>query len=238
MSNTYYKITNQKEIHHGFQYKEGLNVLKDEFVTDDKVSCGKGGLYFTDAKNLHVFVDYGIHIRTITLPMEDPSLKVVRVEGNDNGKKYTKWRANKIILGKRYYLLDPDVVKQFKLPVTEYYMDTLSDIGDTETLDKWLNSSKVHKYSVKCVDNALKNENFKILNWWKNSGLPLKLSSEGVQYCTAHNQIGMLKWLSTNNIKITFKKSQIRSHLRLFGTKETIAWWLKNYNITPETVKY
>ena len=43
----YFKITNAKENHHGFQYVDGLNVLIEEFNDDPNDSCCAGGLYFT-----------------------------------------------------------------------------------------------------------------------------------------------------------------------------------------------
>lgn len=37
----YYKITNAKENHHGFQYHDGLNILTEPFVVTG--SCVGGG---------------------------------------------------------------------------------------------------------------------------------------------------------------------------------------------------
>ncbi len=96
---TYYKITNENENHHGYQYYDGLNVLEEEFAKIG--SCCKGGFYFTDINNIHNFFGYGIYLREITLPTDDTELKVV-IDPQGN-----KWRANKVILGKRYLLSDP-----------------------------------------------------------------------------------------------------------------------------------
>jgi len=95
----YFKITNEKENHHGFQYYDGLNVLKEKFNDDPKASCVAGGFYFTDVENIFEFLGYGIYLREVTLPTDDPDFKMVQDENN-------KWRANKIILGKRYNLND------------------------------------------------------------------------------------------------------------------------------------
>jgi len=95
----YFKITNAKEKHHKFQYYDGLNVLKEEFNDDPHANCVAGGFYFTDAKHIFKFLSYGIYLRKITLPINDPDFKIVQDKNN-------KWRANKIILGKRYNLID------------------------------------------------------------------------------------------------------------------------------------
>ena len=95
----YYKITNKKENHRGFQYSEGLNILIDDFNNDPNQSCCKGGLYFTDAANIFEFLNYGIYLREITLPTSDENFCMVK----DNNK----WRANMIDLGtKRYELFN------------------------------------------------------------------------------------------------------------------------------------
>ena len=100
----YYKITNEKENHHGFQYSDGLNILIDDFNNDPNQSYCKGGLYFTDAANIFEFLDYGIYLREITLPISDQNFCMV--------KDKNKWRANMIILGERYELSN---VNTFKL---------------------------------------------------------------------------------------------------------------------------
>jgi len=89
----YFKITNEKEKHHGFQYCDGLNVLTDEFNDDPKATCVAGGFYFTDAEHILEFLVYGIYLREVMLPTDDPDFKIIKDEN--------KWRANKIILGKK-----------------------------------------------------------------------------------------------------------------------------------------
>ena len=98
----YFKITNEKENHNDFQYVDGLNVLKEEFNDDPNQSCCKGGLYFTDATNIFKFLNYGIYLREITLPVDNPDFKMIKDKSGD------KWRANMIILGKRYDLFTID----------------------------------------------------------------------------------------------------------------------------------
>ena len=91
----FFKITNERENHHGFQYVDGLNILKEPFA--ETGSCVPGGLYFTDANNILEFLTFGVHLREITLPLDDPDFKIVKDSNN-------KWRANKIIFEKRYNL--------------------------------------------------------------------------------------------------------------------------------------
>ena len=103
MNKTYYKITNAKENHNGFQYKDGLNILIEEFNDNPEAHCCTGGLYFTDAKNIFEFLDYGVYLREIMLPVENPDFKMVKDEN--------KYRANMIVLGKRYELFNVETIK-------------------------------------------------------------------------------------------------------------------------------
>ncbi len=94
----YFKITNKNENHHGFQYVDGLNILTDDFNPNG--SCVKGGLYFTTKEYIARFLNYGVYLREILLPTDDPDFRMVRDPAHD------KWRANKIILGKKWLLSD------------------------------------------------------------------------------------------------------------------------------------
>ena len=66
----YFKITNRKENHHGFQYNDGLNV--DDKPFNPSGCCSGGGLYFTTLENLHMFENFGVNIRPIIVPSGVP----------------------------------------------------------------------------------------------------------------------------------------------------------------------
>ena len=103
----YFKITNAEENHHGFQYVDGLNVLTEKFNDDPNRSCCAGGFYFTDAANIFNFLNYGIYLREVVLPTDNVDFKMIKDKNKDNDK----WRANMIILGKRYNLYSLDTFK-------------------------------------------------------------------------------------------------------------------------------
>ena len=115
----YFKVTNFKEKHHGFQYVDGLNILEGDFNADSKKSCCSGGLYFTTKEFIHKFYLLGINLRIVELPMTDPEFKMVQ---NSKGDKY---RANKIFLREKYSLAHLDTYKKFgiQLPTIEYCME-------------------------------------------------------------------------------------------------------------------
>jgi hypothetical protein len=100
----FHKITNETENHNKFQYKDGLNVLIESFNSNPIDTCCAGGLYFTDVKNILKFVHYGCYLREIILPLSDPDFQIIKDPEGD------KWRANKIIFGKKYKLLELETI--------------------------------------------------------------------------------------------------------------------------------
>ena len=98
----YFKITNKDEKHNGYQYVDGLNILDKPF--EKYGSCVPGGLYFTDIQHIFEFLNYGVHLREVSLPTDDKDFEMVVDEKN-------KYRANKIILGKRLDLSDAETFK-------------------------------------------------------------------------------------------------------------------------------
>jgi len=90
---TYYKVTNKEECHIGLQYKDGLNIDPLPFNDDQEQSSIPGGIYFTDAEHIFMFLLFGCFIREINIPKD---AKVVKdTDGN-------KWRADRVIFGRRY----------------------------------------------------------------------------------------------------------------------------------------
>ncbi len=77
---TFYKITNETECHHGFQYEDGLNILTEPFA--ETGSCCKGGFYFTDIHHILEFLKYGCYLRIVKLPLTDPDFKCVKDDQN------------------------------------------------------------------------------------------------------------------------------------------------------------
>ena len=107
----YYKVTNAKEKHHGYQYHDGLNILTEPFNDDTNDPCG-GGFYFTSKKHISGYCRSGVNVREITLPINDPAFKMIRV-GADDPTIGDVWRANQINLGKKYSLYDKETHKKF-----------------------------------------------------------------------------------------------------------------------------
>lgn len=130
----YFKITNFRETHYGLEYKDGFN--RDPIPFSNTGSCVPGGLYFASKKYIHRFYDFGVWIRPVSLPLDNPDFKMVS-DGN-------KFRANMINLGKRYSLLVPETYKKFKLdmPATTSLIRTGLRYGAFEQVTQLFNQYK------------------------------------------------------------------------------------------------
>lgn len=66
-SNKFYKITNEEEMHHGLQYRDGIVTDINKF--DPTAECN-GGIYFSDIKYIHLYFCYGVYIRRVRIPSD------------------------------------------------------------------------------------------------------------------------------------------------------------------------
>src|SRR5579872_5208649 len=88
------KLTNDTEIHHGFQFNDGLNIDTKKFQPNGH--CSPGGIYFIEECYIHNWIHYDtinetktmVNIRKVTIPDD----AIVYIE-------YDKLKADKIILG-------------------------------------------------------------------------------------------------------------------------------------------
>lgn len=106
-----YKITNEEEIHHGLNYKDGLIIDPIEFLPFGQ--CITGGMYFFTREQLPFFseyVDNPYWIRKITFP-DDAK---IYVETN-------KFKCDKFILGprKKFNIFDFSLTEEEKITVVK-----------------------------------------------------------------------------------------------------------------------
>jgi len=211
----YYKVTNESETHNGFVYHDGLNILDKPF--QEHGSCVQGGLYFTTIEHIPEFYSYGLFIREVSFPEDDPYFRMV-MDPAEN-----KYRANKIILGKRYSLLDPDTYYKLGLNIKNddilYYAVTFGNITLLNALKKanynfkglglvdstsaynqigflqwWLESEIDLEYSEHAMDGASGRGHINILSWWLHSGMELKYSVKAINKASVKGYIDSLNW--------------------------------------------
>lgn len=97
----FYKLTNFDEYHNSFQFNDGLNI--DTVPFNPLHQCSPGGIYFTETKLLRHWTSRHVFIREVIIP--------------DDAKVYVeqqKFKANKIILKPRKYIIENENLLSFR----------------------------------------------------------------------------------------------------------------------------
>ena len=186
MEKTYYKITNEKECHNGYQYVDGLNILDKPFDSDG--CCVEGGLYFTTIEHIFNFLDYGCHLREITLPENCQWVQ-------DLTKN--KYRADKIILGKKYNLSDP---LTFQLLI-----ERGANIHAPDVVVQWasLNNINVHMGYNCVLVWAFRNCHLEIVKWLMKNGIDICVGGVyALRLASDSGHLEVVKYLVENGVDI------------------------------------
>ena len=217
LSKKYYKVTNEKECHYGFQYKDGLNVLIEPFLLT-KQWGDLSGFYFTTIDHINQFYRYGIYLREVILPADDPELKVVK-----HGIFY---RANKVILGKKYSLLDITTYHDLGLDAASdsRAIDYASEHGLIDVLNKWKSSGLELKYSNRAIDLASEKGCVEVLDWWKYSELELIYSNYAIDLASEYGHIEVLNWWKSSGLELKYSEHAIDC-ASAYGHIEVLNWW-------------
>lgn len=247
----YFKITNKTEIHHGYVYNTGLNILDKPF--DREGSCAPGGLYFTTIDNIHKFYHYGCHLREIFLPNDNPNFEMVE---DDN-----KFRANMIILGDKYSLCDLETYQKFNLnpakntlfvekSILSCDFNTLKIMYDSKPgkirfeighwlrnivnddswdlvgseLKLWLNSDLDPKCFSDVIDYISITNRIYLLNWWKNSGFRLEYSINAINKASERGHVDVLDWWKNSGLELKYDHDAI-NYASGNAKIDVLEWW-------------
>ncbi|XWV25326.1 mg247 protein [Tupanvirus deep ocean] len=219
----YFKVTNLEEIHNDFAYIDGLNSLDGEFEeTNDHV---ENGLYFTTIDYIPKYYYLGINLREIILP-NDNEFKMIKLNNGD------KFRANKIILGKKYSLYDPITYDMFGLNM-EYNIHLVnhaSEHAHINFLDKWKENKWNLKYSTDAIDLASQNGHVEVLEWWVNSGFELKYTKHAIDWACEYGHEKILVWWFKSGLVLKYTVDSIVLAVKN-GHKNIIESWKKYFNM-------
>lgn len=224
----YYKITNKDEKHHGHKYVDGLNDLNEPF--SESGLCVPGGFYFTTDEYIHNFYKFGIYVREITLPFDDPDFKMKEIPEENI------WRANKIILGKRYCLNDP--LTYSILGIKMMTMDDASSHGFIDILDWWLNyniqNNVALRYSEYAIDLASKNGHDNVLDWWidlhRNTNIELKYTKFAIDDASSSGYVDILDWWLKSGLQLKYTEYAVNNAVSNDHVSVS-HWWLLGIHV-------
>jgi hypothetical protein len=205
----YFKITGINDIQNDLSYVGGPNTK----IADD--------IYFTTIEYIPKYYYLGTILREIIIP-DDSNFQIINFDD--------KFRTDKIILGEKYCLFEPETYQRFDLNM-EYnihLINTASANGDINFLIKWEKNNWNLKYSSDAMDLASENGHIDVLEWWKNSGFKLKYTECAFNWANECGQISVLDWWSNNNFEIKCSPKSILAAVKN-GHNHIADWW-KRYN--------
>jgi len=191
----YFKITNETENHHGFQYKDGLNILDKEFDANPDNHRSICGLYFATLDHIHEFLDFGIYLRVIELPFGDSDFKMINYG--------TKFRANKIILKNRYLLSDIETHKKFNLDINSTFRWASSN-GHLEVV-KFLveKGADIHADDNYAFCWASKNGHLEVVKFLVEKGADIHANNNvALRLASMNAQLEIIKFLVEKGVDI------------------------------------
>ena len=227
MSDTiYYKVLKRDGVQKGFRYQWGIvNVLDKPFQVEG--SCVPGGLYFTTLEYIDDFFSYGDDIVEVFFP-DDASFCMVE----DPAKN--KWRANKIILGEKYSLDDPETFVKLgiisKIPLM-LVREKISELGIIFL--HWLERNGYHfnKYSMEYImDDAICNGYLSVLKWFRETRPVFSFYMDSLNYALINGHRDVLEWFMTEGYQIKFARHAINT---IVAKKDTeMILWLEKISST------
>ncbi|BCS82549.1 putative ankyrin repeat protein [Cotonvirus japonicus] len=202
-SKLYFKITNERECHYGYQYQNGLNILKSKFNNNPKNSCVPGRLYFSKPKHIHHYFNYGVNLREVYLPINNPDFKMIKdLEGN-------KYGANMVIFGKKHSLTDPET--------WEFMIN--------QGLDLYVNNNEAIKNAIESgyfliIKNLLKHKyNINICN---------QILTEQLNTAVLRRDLDKVKYLVENGADINFDRGLAIKNASSNGFLSIVQYLVKN----------
>jgi hypothetical protein len=210
----YYKITNKDENHHGYKYKDGLNMLEGKFNENINDNCGKGGFYFTTAEYIHEFYDYGENLRVVELPLDNPNFKMVKLN--------QKFRANMIILKEKYNFNNLNDFKEIYKINTNYNCK----IYNIEILE-WLKNIN-YKFDENIINEVSSYGYVDVLEWFKNSGYEFKFDEYTIASASSYGHVNILEWFKNSGYEFKYNNNDAINNASSHGHVNILEWF-KNF---------
>ncbi|KAI9183716.1 hypothetical protein H9P43_004634 [Blastocladiella emersonii ATCC 22665] len=102
-------------------------------------------------------------------------------------------------------------------------MDKLSARGRVAGLEWWKQSGLPLKYTTAAMDGAAANGDIPLLTWWRGSGLKLKYSHKALDAASAKRNLALLSWW--RDAKLDLDHDTAQSNALHSGHVDVLQWW-------------
>jgi hypothetical protein len=129
-------------------------------------------------------------------------------------------------ISEKYYLFDPRTIKKFNLIVDQGYIRCACHYGVVEFLEWWKNSGLPLKYDMSALTEASECGRVNVLEWWLNSGLPLKYDQYALNKASENGHVEVLTWWLNSNLPLKYDKYAL--HKASMNCHINVLEWWKN----------
>jgi hypothetical protein len=137
----------------------------------------------------------------------------------------------KIIMSEKYNILDIKIIKKFKLYMYDVcrsgMLESASRMGYIWVLDFLKNSGLPLQYFDNALNYASQNGHIEVLEWWRNSGLELKYSEYALNEASKSGHIHVLEWWKNSGLPLKYTEYALTEVSRN-GHVNVLEWWFKS----------
>lgn len=110
-----------------------------------------------------------------------------------------------------------------KLLYSDSCLDEASASGHTEALEWWKCSGLPLRIG-RVMDFASDEGDVRVLEWWKTSGLKFKYSKSAMRYASQNGHIDVLEWWLNSGLQLFYDKECLDAATR-FNRVKVLEWW-------------
>lgn len=148
-------------------------------------------------------------------------LRIVNLQNNDRIMKYPHgykgsslismftFLSNNVILSDRYYLYDPKTIRKFNIKIDKDYITGACIMRDVKFLEWWKNSGLPLKYDEDLLGWISNDGRVDVLTWWLNSGLPLKYDEYVLDRASECGHMEVLKCWFNSGLPLKYSEEAL-----------------------------
>ncbi len=117
---------------------------------------------------------------------------------------------SEIIFGDKYNFFTIEAIQKFKFIINDCYIYKVCELGLVDILEYLKNTGKISAdadyfyacgmYDLYFLDEASTNGHIDVLEWWKNSGLPLKYDERALKLAQINGNVDVVNWWKNSGL--------------------------------------